>query len=126
MAPAVEKTTEEEEDVWGDAVEKVTPPLPVAEQDIVESRNLVERLKVEQVATPAQAPRTTVKRAREEDDAPISLNLGKSSQDVDLVPPSERAVITNRRIQPGWPNLEPNQKAAAWGTLAFAIGWGAA
>ncbi|KAG8800972.1 hypothetical protein FRC17_006760, partial [Serendipita sp. 399] len=105
-------------------------PVPDPAEDIAESQSLVQRLK-ETYAQPQSSPvsvlesvATTAKRTREEADAPLVLNLDKSAEG-DHVPPSERLVVANRRIVPQWPTLEPNQKAAAWGTLAFALGWGA-
>ncbi|KAG8844631.1 hypothetical protein FRB91_002450 [Serendipita sp. 411] len=71
---------------------------------------------------------TTMKRTRDEADAPLKLNLEQSTEEIDYVSPSDRVVATNSRVAPRWPTmptLEANQKAAAWGTLAFALGWGA-
>ena len=119
-APVAEESDEEGEDV--------KPPLPDPVEDISEAQFLVQRLKALQEK--ATAPVTSaVKRTRDQADAPLVLNLDGPPKEVTYVPPSERAVATNRRILPRWPampRLDSNQKSAAWGTLAFAIGWGAA
>lgn len=116
---------EENEDE--DEAEDIKPPVPDAAEDIAESQSLVQRLMTE--AKQAAAPvASAVKRTREEIDAPLLLNLDQPSQEVTYVPPTERALVTNRRILPQWPTLpqlQSNQRSAAWGTLAFAIGWGA-
>ena len=102
-------------------------PLPIPEEDITESQNLVQRLKEE--AQHTIAPLTqTIKRTRDEAEAPPTLEVAEHSQDIVPVPVEERAVVRNSRVESRWPTLQtldPNQKAAAWGTIAFAIGWGA-
>ena len=120
MLPQHREENEEEEDV-----EDVKPPIPDPTQDIAESQSLVHRLMNQQNEAAASGT-SGVKRTREEADAPLLLNLDQPSQEVMYVPPSERALVTNRRILPQWPTLDSNQKSVAWGTLAFAIGWGAA
>lgn len=104
------------------------PEIPVAnpEEDISESKALVEALKLEQKQAKVVSPgRPKSKRNREEAEAPLTINLDKP---VDEKTPTDRTVVSNRRVFPTWPtlaNLQPSQKAAAWGTLAFAIGLGA-
>ncbi|KAG8773345.1 hypothetical protein FRC16_005415, partial [Serendipita sp. 398] len=107
--------------------------VPDPTEDIAESQSLVQRLKAEYAQPPPAinvvADMTTVvKRTRDEADAPLMFNLEKSTEEIEYVSPSDRVVATNSRVAPRWPTmptLEANQKAAAWGTLAFALGWGA-
>ncbi|KAG9052536.1 hypothetical protein FS842_009700 [Serendipita sp. 407] len=107
--------------------------VPDPTEDIAESQSLVQRLKAEYAQPPPAinvvADMTTVvKRTRDEADAPLMFNLEKSIEEIEYVSPSDRVVATNSRVAPRWPTmptLEANQKAAAWGTLAFALGWGA-
>jgi hypothetical protein len=103
--------------------ETAKAPLPNPEEDIAESKMMVERLKKDAKQSETAA-KPAIKRTREEAEAPLTLNLDQP-QDVVHVPPSERALVSNKRIAPRWPTLQPSQKSAAWGAIAFAIGWGA-
>ncbi|KIM33206.1 hypothetical protein M408DRAFT_150671 [Serendipita vermifera MAFF 305830] len=126
MLPQHREENEEEE---GEDVEDVKPPLPDPAEDIAESQSLVQRLMTQQKQAVEAPLASAVKRTREESDAPLLLNLDQPSQEVTYVPPEQRALVTNRRILPQWPTLpqlDSTQKSVAWGTVAFAIGWGAA
>lgn len=126
MLPQHREESEEEE---GEDVEDVKPPLPDPAEDIAESQSLVQRLMTQQKQAVEAPLASAVKRTREESDAPLLLNLDQPSQEVTYVPPEQRALVTNRRILPQWPTLpqlDSTQKSVAWGTVAFAIGWGAA
>lgn len=117
---ALPKTVEADEE----EEEEAKPPLPDPVEDIAESQLLVERLKAEREAETAANPvATPLKRTREEAEAPVKLNLDGPPKNA--VPVEERALATNKRIAPRWPTLQPQQKAVAWGTLAFALGWSA-
>jgi hypothetical protein len=124
--PALFQYPEDDEDE--ENTEDVKPLLPDPAEDIAESQSLVQRLMAQQ-KKPTAPIASSVKRTRDQVDAPLLLNLDAPSQAVTYVPPSERALVTNRRIFPKWPTLpqlDSQQKSAAWGTLAFANGWGAA
>lgn len=89
--------------------------VPDMAQDIQEQKALIADLKAKRDAA----------------GGPITPRNSRKRQDVDTPPPSfdfdkepeigERTIIQRRRVQ-----LQANQKAAAWGTLAFAVGLGAA
>ncbi len=109
--------------------------------DIAESKALVDKLKAEinspSVKTPAKAlPKrgAAAKRAREEaeDILPNGKPLIKMDLDAEPADPNiDREIASNKRIVkwrqslPSLPQLEPKQKSAAWGTLAFALAIGA-
>ena len=111
--------------------------------DIAESKALVDKLKAElngpnlKTATPAKVlPKrgAAAKRAREEteDVLPNGKPLIKMDLDAEPADPNiDREIASNKRIVkwrqslPSLPQLEPKQKSAAWGTLAFALAIGA-
>jgi len=114
--------------------------------DIAESKALVDKVKAEhntpglKTATPAKLlPKrgAAAKRAREEaeDILPNGKTLIKMDLDAEPADPNvDREIASNRRIVkwrqslpslPTLPRLEPEQKSAAWGTLAFALAIGA-
>ena len=111
--------------------------------DIAESKALVDKLKAElngpnlKSATPTKVlPKrgAVAKRAREEaeDVLPNGKPLIKMDLDAEPADPNiDREIASNKRIVkwrqslPSLPQLEPKQKSAAWGTLAFALAIGA-
>jgi len=98
------------------------PPYRDPAEDIAESQSLVQKLKEQQkIAAPVAHAH---KRTREEAEAPLALSI--QEHDENAVPKEDRVLIHPSRVTNSWiPTLAPNQKSAVWGTLAFAIGWGA-
>lgn len=116
LPKAVEEEEEEEESVPASSA-------PNFAEEIAESQSLVQKLKAEQEKATEHVVNAS-KRTREEAEAPLGLTI--TEHDDTTVPKEERALIHPNRVARSWvPSLAPNQKAAAWGTLAFAIGWGA-
>jgi hypothetical protein len=116
------------------------------DEDIAESKALVDKIKAEhsdpslKTTTPTKTlPKrgAAAKRAREEaeDVLPNGKPLIKMNVDAEPADPNvDREIASNRRIVkwreslpslPTLPQLEPKQKSAAWGTLAFALAIGA-
>ncbi|KAI0091185.1 hypothetical protein BDY19DRAFT_934311 [Irpex rosettiformis] len=102
------------------------------EEDIREQRELITKLKAEQQAkneavvettnaitqesSAADVEQVVTKRLREEEPTEYTLNIKEPEV-------SERAIATNKRVQPG--KMGPERKSLAWGALAFAVGAGA-
>ena len=118
------------------------PELPSVDpdEDIAKSKALVDTLKAERNGTSLQTTPTktlpkrgaAAKRAREEDILPNGKPLIKMDLDAEPADPSvDRDIASNKRVVkwraslPTLPQLEPKQKSAAWGTLAFALAIGA-
>jgi len=124
------------------------PELPKVDpdEDIAESKALVDKLKAERNGASLQTPTPTktlpkrgaaAKRAREEaeDILPNGKPLVKMDLNAEPADPNvDRDIASNKRIVkwraslpslPTLPRLEPKQKSAAWGTLAFALAFGA-
>lgn len=101
---AVENEHEEEADV----------PGPDPEQDIQEQKALIAALKVKRDAA-GTVPTPNPRKRQGGKTPPPSFNPIEPQV-------GERAIIQRRRVQL---HLQPHQKAAAWGTLAFAVGLGA-
>lgn len=116
------------------------------DEDIAESKALVDKLKAElngagfkTTTPPRKLPKrgAAAKRAREdaEDVLPNGKTLIKMDLDAEPAGPNvDREIASNKRIVkwraslpsfPTLPRLEPKQKSAAWGTLAFALAIGA-
>jgi hypothetical protein len=94
--------------------DETDPLVPDMAQDIQEQKTLIADLKAQRDAAGAPtAPRNTRKRQGAET-PPLSFDFNKEPE------VGERAIIRRRRVQ-----LQAHQKAAAWGTLAFAVGLGA-
>jgi len=103
---AVDRDVDEEPEVLG----------PDMIQDIQEQQALIADLKAKRDAS-VTAPSQNNRKRRNEEMAtpPPSLDLTRPSE------VGERRIINGKRLR-----LQPHQKAAAWGTLAFAVGLGAA
>jgi hypothetical protein len=92
-------------------------------KDIAESKALVANLKAQRnaaiMAAVAETPSgsKTLKRIHQEEE-PYKLNIVENPQPVE-----ERKIAGNRRVSAV--QLNPNQKAAAWGALLFTLGVGA-
>ena len=143
MTPPAEK---DDPRVASAADEETELPNVNPDADIAESKALVDKLKAElngqssSTSTPAKTlPKrgAAVKRAREaaEDILPNGKPLIKMDLDAEPTDPNiDREIASNKRIVkwrqslPSFPTLsqlEPKQKSAAWGTLAFALAIGA-
>lgn len=112
-----------------------------ADDDIAKSKALVDTIKAElngERTTPTKTlPKrgAAAKRTREEDILPNGKPLIKMDLDAEPVDPNvDRDIASNKRVVkwraslpslPTLPQLEPEQKSAAWGTLAFALAIGA-
>ena len=127
------------------------PPNVNPDADIAESKALVDKVKAEhnaapgsKTATPATTPAKSLpkrgaaaKRAREEAEETLPNGKPVIKMDLDAEPADpnvDREIASNRRIVkwrqslpslPTLSQLEPKQKSAAWGTLAFALAIGA-
>ncbi len=104
------------------------------QEDIREQKELINKLKAEQQAkeeaaraVAAEASTADVEQAvssdaptskREREEEPTEYKLNIKEPEV-----GERAIATNKRVQPG--RLGPERKSLAWGALAFAVGAGA-
>jgi len=111
------------------------------DEDIAESKALVDKLKASLKTTNPTKPLpkrgAAAKRAREETDDILPNGKALIKMDLDAEPADpnvDRMIVSNRRIVkwreslpslPTLPRLEPKQKSAAWGTLAFALAIGA-
>jgi hypothetical protein len=108
------------------------------DEDIAKSKALVDTLKAErngaspQTVTPTKTlPKrgAAAKRARDEDILPNGKPLIKMDLDAEPADPNvDRDIVSNKRVvkwRASLPTLEPKQKSAAWGTLAFALAIGA-
>lgn len=113
------------------------------DDDIAESKALVDKLKAEvngagakttTFARPLPKRSAAAKRVREEaeDVLPNGKTLIKMDLDAEPASPNaDKKIASNKRIVkwraslPSLPQLEPKQKSAAWGTLAFALAIGA-
>ena len=115
--------------------------------DIAESKALVDKVKAEHNSAPGSKTTTpakplpkrgaAAKRAREEaeDTLPNGKPVIKMDLDAEPADPNvDREIASNKRIVkwrqslpslPTLSQLEPKQKSAAWGTLAFALAIGA-
>jgi len=138
MTPPAEK----DDHLAASAIEP-DPPSVDPDEDIAESKALVGKLRAElngagvSATTPNKAlPKrgAAAKRAREEaeDVLPngkplirMNLDAEPADPDVDREIASNKRVVKWRENLPGLPTLEPKQKSAAWGTLAFALAIGA-
>ena len=139
MTPPAEK---DDPRVASAADEEAELPNVNPDADIAESKALVDKLKTElngqsvKTTTPAKTlPKrgAAAKRAREEaeDILPNGKPLIKMDLDAEPADPNiDREIASNKRIVkwrqslPSFPTLsqlEPQQKSAAWGTLAFAF-----
>lgn len=88
--------------------------IPDMAQDIQEQKTLIADLIAKRDAAGGPVtPRNTRKR-QDTETSPLAFDFNKE-QEV-----GERAISGRKRVQ-----LQANQKAAAWGTLAFAVGLGA-
>ncbi|KIJ52645.1 hypothetical protein M422DRAFT_26213 [Sphaerobolus stellatus SS14] len=95
--------------------EEAEVPGPDPEQDIAEQKALIADLKAKRdAAVEPKTPHNPRKRA--ELDTPPPTTFNPKEPEV-----GERDIIHRRRAI----RLQPHQKAAAWGTLAFAVGLGA-
>jgi hypothetical protein len=140
MTPPAEK-----DDPLVTAAESELPDVS-PDADIAESKALVDQIKAElnapgsKTTTPTKSlPKrgAAAKRARDdaEDILPNGKPLIKMDLDVEPADPNvDREIASNKRIVkwrqslpsfPTLPQLEPKQKSAAWGTLAFALAIGA-
>jgi len=101
--------------VDNDADDEPEVPGPDMAQDIEDQKVLIADLKARRAAagTVVSTPANSRKR-QEIESPPLTFNFDKEPE------VGERSIITRRRMQ-----LQPHQKAAAWGTLAFAVGLGA-
>lgn len=103
---AVDRDADEEPEVLG----------PDMNQDIQEQQDLIADLKAKREVNGVAASQNNRKRRNEEmGTPPPSLNFTRPLE------VEERRIVNPRRLQ-----LQPHQKAAAWGTIAFALGLGAA
>lgn len=89
-----------------------------AEEEIEQSKALVETLKAVTASTSTPVVSATLKRTLN-DEPQLTLNLAKPTDVNELQ--LQRQIATNRRVA-----MTPTRKAAAWGALAFSIGLGAA
>lgn len=105
------------------------------EEDIREQKELINRLKAEKAelaareavkkarasteerSTAESAGAAPVKRAREDEAAPLTLDIKEPEA-------GERAIASNRRVRL-LGNMRPEQKSLAWGAFLFAAGMGA-
>ncbi|KAF8573667.1 hypothetical protein K439DRAFT_1642799 [Ramaria rubella] len=101
--------------VDADADEEADVPGPDMSQDIEDQKALIADLKAKREAAGAPTTPHNPRKRQDVDTPPLSFDFGKE-QEI-----GERAIVHRRRVQ-----LQANQKAAAWGTLAFAVGLGAA
>jgi hypothetical protein len=83
-------------------------------QDIQEQKALIADLKAKRAATGSVSIPINPRKRQEMECPPPMFDFDKEPE------VGERAIIARRRLQ-----LQPHQKAAAWGTLAFAVGLGA-
>ncbi|EJD49630.1 hypothetical protein AURDEDRAFT_112465 [Auricularia subglabra TFB-10046 SS5] len=90
-------------------------PGPDPEQDIAESKALVQEIMAQGGVATANTLKRSAADQRAGEVVPLVMNLDRPSLQVD------RPIATNRRINI---ELNPEQKALAWGTLAFAFGMG--
>lgn len=98
-----------------DIDEEPEVPGPDMNQDIQEQRDLIADLQARRDARSAPASQNMRKRRNEEmSTPPPSFNFDPDSEI------EERRIINPRHFR-----LQPHQKAAAWGTIAFAVGLGA-
>jgi len=92
--------------------EEADVPGPDPEQDIQEQKALIANLKAQRDAAGVTATPHNP-RKRTEVDSPPPTTFNPKEPEI-----GEREIVQRRRLQ-------PQQKAAAWGTLAFALGLGA-
>ncbi|KZT73004.1 hypothetical protein DAEQUDRAFT_684557 [Daedalea quercina L-15889] len=110
----------------------------VMEEDIREQKALIARLKQHRAETQARRASavdedeedeeedeaqvvspTKPASKRPRDDGELKFNFEEPTEEI-----GERAIATNRRVS-ALANMPPERKSLAWGTLAFAIGFGA-
>ena len=114
-------------DEEGQFVEDGVAGTELHDEDIREQQMLIQDLKAKRDAAKAviaydmdvsesASSSSTKKRNLEEVEQPLQFDFKEPENE-------ERAVVTNRRA--GRFNLEPRNKAAAWGFAAFAVGMGA-
>nr|GAT60789.1 APSES transcription factor [Mycena chlorophos] len=96
------------EDDGGAAAVEDSATSALRDQDIAEQRKLISDLKQQRELARAEA--VTTKRAREEDDKSVALEIREPQI-------GERAIATNSRIT-------ARTRSAAWGVVAFAFGVG--
>ncbi|KAG9017197.1 hypothetical protein FRB90_001365 [Tulasnella sp. 427] len=106
--------------------EEAEVPGPNPDQDIREAQEDVARIMAQGRAAQQLDPVTPAGKKKRNIEStetpPHQLDLVKVEQGAMVVAPVERAVVNPRRLA----NLPPTQKAAAWGGLLMAVGWGAA
>lgn len=102
----------------GDAVAAATFGVELLTQDLEEQRDLIARLKAERAGSDDMMITSggAEKREREDEEAPLALNIKEPEKD-------QRLVVTNSRVR--GLNLDTKQKSFAWGVAAFAVGFGA-
>ncbi|KAG8747295.1 hypothetical protein FRC10_001474 [Ceratobasidium sp. 414] len=127
VLPTTTEVTEIQETQEGEPEPEV--PGPDMEEDLAESKALIERLKQEKAAAEAKARElpeesntagvdeavqagTSAKRGREVT-PPLALNLDRQPPEA-----SERQLVRNRTAQ------QANRRSAMWGAVAFAVGLG--
>ncbi|KAJ7066927.1 hypothetical protein C8F01DRAFT_1208229 [Mycena amicta] len=101
-----DETAVDDDEAGVTAVEE-SASAELREQDLVEQRELINNLKAQRDKARVDAP-TTVKRAREDEDKPLSFDFKEPQV-------GERAIATNSRIS-------PSQRSAVWGAFFFAFG----
>lgn len=96
---------------------------PDMAQDIAEQKSLIADLKAQRAAASSLPATTTVasKRAREDEEDQLAFNFKGPEEEAAK---AERTIATNRRVL-NWGMVRPQNKAVAWGALAFAVGMGA-
>ncbi|KAG9082747.1 hypothetical protein FS749_006596 [Ceratobasidium sp. UAMH 11750] len=126
VLPTTTEVTEVQETQEGEAEPEV--PGPDMEEDLAESKALIERLKQEKAAAEAKARElaeelnvgvdaavqagTSAKRGRETT-PPLTFNLDRQPPET-----SERQLVRSRAAQ------EANRRSAIWGAVVFAVGLG--
>ena len=88
--------------------------VPDMAQDIQEQKTLIADLKAKRDAAGGPVTPRNSRKRQDAETPPLSFDFNKEPE------VGERAISGRRRVQ-----LQAHQKAAAWGTLAFAVGLGA-
>lgn len=106
-----------DETVVEDDAEIAAMAGPDMSLDIAEQKELINNLKAQrELAALEDAEETKPKRAREEEEEPLTFEFKEPEV-------GERTIATNRRV--GFFHMQPRTKSVAWGVAAFAIGMGA-
>jgi hypothetical protein len=115
-APEISAVDEQEEDEEAEFATR-----PNYEEDIAEQQNLISGLKAARERNMAEvdADIKAAKRAREEEREVMRFDFKEPEVE-------ERALVANSRTRGRIERLEPQQKSALWGSLALAVGFGAA